>query len=497
MKKKFYVLTAIFTVTITSPICAGKAQFTFTNVVEQAQLLASRPYTPASDGNVLKLTYDEYRNIRFDNSKSVFADTDSPFRMQLFPTGYYFTRPITLYRVDNGNVSEIKAQKSSFINTSGKELPDSVSIPLSGFRVSTHLNSSKIWDEFLVFQGASYFRAVPKSGAYGLSARGLVIQPHDEKTEEFPDFTTFWILTPNKNDKTLEIYALLESESATGAYKFIVTPGEETKIDVCAKVFAREELNGVGIAPLTSMFYFNESNHFAIDDFRAASHDSDGFAANLKSGECIWRQLRNPRNVEYSSFTNEIPQSFGLYQRERNSIGYQDFETNYEARPSAWIIPGKNFPKGSADLLEIPTPDDTNDNIVSFWKAQEKVQKEKPLEFDYTLVFSTHETKSNLLRTISSRSGLPTYGKKNYRLFVVDFAADKKPKQIQIEDITADVSSSSGTIKNARIEKNPVTGGVRLCFELHDYIGTNPELRARILKKNKQISETWLYRWGE
>lgn len=41
---------------------------------------------------------------------------------------------------------------------------------------------------------------------------------------------------------------------ATGAYRFIIYPGRDTTIDVQAKVFLRDKVDKLGIAPLTSMF---------------------------------------------------------------------------------------------------------------------------------------------------------------------------------------------------------------------------------------------------
>ena len=103
-----------------------------------------------------------------------------------------------------------------------------VSVPLSGFRVRSHINSAKVWDEFLVFQGASYFRAVAKNLLYGLSARGLAIDTGEPAGEEFPVFTHFWIERPGPKANAIVIYALLESKSATGAYKITAQPGAET-----------------------------------------------------------------------------------------------------------------------------------------------------------------------------------------------------------------------------------------------------------------------------
>lgn len=161
------------------------------------------------------------------------------------------------------------------------------SVPLSGLRVRTHINSRSVWDEFLVFQGASYFRAVSKGALYGLSARGLALKTAHPTGEEFPGFTHFWIERPAANASGIVIHALLESPSTTGAYRFGAIPGTETIMDVDVTLFPRVALESVGIAPLTSMFLFDESNRTRIDDFRDEVHDSAGLQVVLASGEQI------------------------------------------------------------------------------------------------------------------------------------------------------------------------------------------------------------------
>jgi glucans biosynthesis protein len=232
---------------------------------------------------------------------------------------------------------------------------------LSGFRIRSQINAKQEWDEFLVFQGASYFRAVAQHLLYGLSARGLAINTAEPIGEEFPVFTHFWLERPSQRAKTLVIYALLESDSATGAYRFNVTPGPETVMDTEATVFPRTDLRVVGIAPLTSMFLFDETNRGRLDDYRPEVHDSDGLMIASHSGEQIFRQLANPISLQVSTFTTEQPQGFGLVQRSRDEADFEDFENQYERRPSAWVEPKGDWGPGAVELVEIPSGRETND----------------------------------------------------------------------------------------------------------------------------------------
>jgi glucans biosynthesis protein len=164
----------------------------------------------------------------------------------------------------------------------------------SGFRVRARLNTPDQFDEFLIFQGATYFRAVAKDQAYGLSARGLAVRTARPEGEEFPVFTDFFIERPPEAAEQIVIHALLQSPSAVGAYTFTARPGEETTVDVHLKLFPRADLTAFGIAPLTSMFLFDASNRARFDDYRNAVHDSDGLQILNGRGERLWRPLANP-----------------------------------------------------------------------------------------------------------------------------------------------------------------------------------------------------------
>ena len=107
----------------------------------------------------------------------------------------------------------------------------------SGFRINGPLNRLDLFDEIIVFQGASYFRALSRGQIYGLSARGLALNVGKPDGEEFPQFRRFWIEKPQAGASKLVIHALLDSASVTGAYRFEVNPGWPTAIDVVTLTF--------------------------------------------------------------------------------------------------------------------------------------------------------------------------------------------------------------------------------------------------------------------
>ncbi len=76
------------------------------------------------------------------------------------------------------------------------------------------------------FLGATYFRFLGRGQSYGLSARGLAVNTGGDD-EEFPYFREFWIETSKTTPDVARIFALLDSPSVTGAYKFELTPASK------------------------------------------------------------------------------------------------------------------------------------------------------------------------------------------------------------------------------------------------------------------------------
>jgi glucans biosynthesis protein len=369
-------------------------------------------------------------------------------------------------------------------------LGSKVSLPLSGFRIRSQINSKKIWDEFLVFQGASYFRAVAQHLLYGLSARGLAINTAEPSGEEFPGFTHFWVEKPAPHATTIVVYALLESDSATGAYRFTVQPGVATLMDAEMTIFPRADMRVVGIAPLTSMFLFDETNRGRLDDYRPEVHDSDGLMIASKSGEQIFRQLANPITLQVSSFTAEAPNGFGLVQRSRQQSDFEDFENQYERRPSAWVEPKGDWGPGGVELVEIPSGRESNDNIVAFWRPAHGLTAGHPAHYEYRITWLAEPAlPKGMGKVVATRSGASLDGKR--RVFILDFAGAGE----KIDGLHLDLGASTGRISNATLMSNNAIHGLRASFEIDPGDAGLIELRMRVLRGDKPVSETWLYRW--
>ncbi|KNX76102.1 glucan biosynthesis protein G [Pseudomonas sp. 250J] len=338
------------------------------------------------------MKYADYQKIRFLQEKAEWAKDKTPFKLSFYHQGMHFDTPVTINEITANKVKEIKYDPSRFeFGDVPHDAEATKNLGYAGFRVLYPINKADKQDEIMTLLGASYFRVVGKGHRYGLSARGLAIDTALPSGEEFPRFREFWIEKPKPNDKHLVIYALLDSPRSTGAYKLTLRPGEDTLVDVKSRVYLRDNVSRLGIAPLTSMYLFGPNQPSKVMNYRPALHDSEGLAIHAGNGEWLWRPLNNPKHLAVSNFSVENPRGFGLLQRQRDFSDYEDLDDEYEKRPSAWIEPKGDWGKGTVDLVEIPTADETNDNIVAFWSPEKLPEVGKPFEYDYRLRWTIKE----------------------------------------------------------------------------------------------------------
>ncbi|ELR03759.1 hypothetical protein GMDG_08942, partial [Pseudogymnoascus destructans 20631-21] len=167
-----------------------------------AQRLARRSYVAPSEipaSGLGALDYDGYRHIRFRADKAIWRNEDLGFELQMFPCGYLYRTPVEIFLVESGTARRLKAVPSLFEFGEVKDqLAPGARVAFSGFRIHAPLNRRDFYDEFMVFQGASYFRGLGKNHRYGLSARALALNTAGPEPEEFPIFRSFWIEKPDK-----------------------------------------------------------------------------------------------------------------------------------------------------------------------------------------------------------------------------------------------------------------------------------------------------------
>ncbi len=443
------------------------------------------------------IDYDQFRDYRYRPDQALWREDGTRFQAQLFHRGFIFKDRVDLHLVEDGRARPLEYRRERFDFGPQAPPPDDPSLGHAGFRLHAPVNRDDHFDELCVFLGASYFRAVARGLVYGLSARGLALGSGDPGPEEFPLFRAFWLERPAPGGRAAVVHALLDSPSVAGAYRFTVRPeGAETVMDVDARLYPRTTLRNAGIAPLTSMFEFDQGDRAGIDDFRPAVHDSDGLALFTGSGEQVWRPLRNPPQVSHSGFQDVDPRGFGLMQRKREFSDFQDAEAQYERRPGAWVEPRGAWGAGEVHLVELPSGNEFADNIVAFWRPRQPLEAGREHRFEYRLHWSAgHAWRPELARVAATRSGQGD-GENPPRVYVVDFeggrldalAADAAPR--------VEASASAGELRNPVAYRLAANGRWRLGFELAPGGAEAVELRARLLDGDgAPLSETWLSRW--
>ena len=230
----------------------GLPAFSRDMVVAMARDLAGQDYTPRPSvpQDWLNLTYEEYQTRWFRSHDALWSKTPRSYNVDFFLPGLYFPRPIEINTVIDGVAEKVAFDLSLFDKTDmAPDLSLDDTLGYSGFRLRTELKEPGKKNEFCVFQGASYFRAIGSNNNYGLSARGLAVKTADPAGEEFPEFTKFWLEAPVPGQKNMVVHALMDSPSVTGAYRFDILPGQDTVMEVEATLFAREELDNIGLGP--------------------------------------------------------------------------------------------------------------------------------------------------------------------------------------------------------------------------------------------------------
>jgi glucans biosynthesis protein len=466
-------------------------------VAQLARALAGQAYRPPDQTlpeSLAAIGYDQYRDYRYRPDRALWREAGLPFQAQFFHRGFLHKDRVDIYEVAAGKAARVVYEPDMF--THGRSpAPKVRDLGFAGFRLHGPINRPGYFDEIVAFLGASYFRAVAKGQSYGLSARGLALKTGDPEPEEFPVFKAFWLERPAPHAEAAIVHALLDGPSAAAAFRFAIRPGVETVIDVDMRLYPRVELARAGIAPLTSMFYFDASDRLGIDDYRPAVHDSDGLALLNGRGEQVWRPLRNPGSVQMSGFQDDNPRGFGLMQRKRNFYDYLDLEAGYQKRPSLWVEPLGDWGEGAVTLVEIPTTDEYHDNIVAFWRPKSPFAAGREYRFRYRQHWCMdHAWQRDLAVVGSTRIGkAPRPGS---RLVVVELYGGRLHELPADAKVQVDALASKGTLRNPVAYRNSETGHWRMSFEVDSAGQSEVELRARLKDGQGPLSETWLYRWN-
>jgi len=476
--------------------------FSFDDVRNTAKALAAKAYaaTPAAAANIVsQIDFDVVQKIKFRADRSIWRDGPGPFPVRLFHLDKFNPLPVRINIVDGNNAREVIYSVQDFdYGDSGLQARLPPNLGFSGFRAMAGKDADTDW---LAFQGASYFRSSGQDNQYGASARGIAVDTALSTKEEFPRFVEFWLAEPDPKVPSITIYALLDGPSLSGAYRFVAKKQTGAIIDVEANLFIRNDITRLGVAPMTSMYWYGENEHRYATDWRPEIHDSDGLALWTGAGERIWRPLIDPPSVLTNSFVDQNPKGFGLMQRDRVFADYQDDGAFYNRRPSIWAEPQGGWDAGEVQLAEIPTQDEIHDNIVAYWKPKREIKAKDQLELKYRLYWQNDNPfpPGDVGRVTSTRigrggvPGKPAPDDKNKWKFVIDFTGGPLAQMAPRYDVTPVVTLSRGKVSDAYVIKVVGTDRWRALFDV-DAPGQDPvNLRCFLRFNGKALTETWLY----
>jgi glucans biosynthesis protein len=454
---------------------------------------------------VRQIDYDAYQQIRFKPDMSLMMDRSHQLPVQLFHVGHMTPDTVKVHVVKaGGEANEILYSPALFDTPDGhpaRLLPKDTGF--AGFRVM----APDLETDWLAFLGASYFRTSGPFNQYGLSARALAIDTGLPTPEEFPRFTEFWLDTSTDSSSVFTLYAYLDSQSVTGAYQITAQRTTdrhnvsriEMRID--ANLYARRDINRLGIAPFSSMYWYGETSRRQVMDWRPEIHDSDGLAMWSGAGERIWRPLNNPPRVMGNAFIDKDIRGYGLLQRDRDFVHYLDDSVFYERRPSVWVEPIEPFGEGEVQLLEIPTDDEIHDNIAAYWCPKEPFRAGESRRYSYRLRWLDDIPFPGSLAfataTWTGLGGRPGHKRpEGVRKFVIDFQGPIFRGLGRDDGVELVVTPSRGTLSNAY--SHPVVGQRerwRALFDL-EATGSDPvDIRAYLRRGTRALTETWVLQY--
>lgn len=501
----FAGLGPAFGAAVTAPAAirlGAAAPFSFASLRARAKKNATQPYKapvahPAQ--RLQAINYDAVQKIRFRPDHSLWRSAALPYPASFFHLNKYSGDPVILHAVD-GTVARPILYGADYFDYSAAGLdPGTMNdLGFAGFRINDSQTNQADW---LAFQGASYFRSAGQDDQYGASARGIAINTA-ATAEEFPRFSEFWL---DEHGPVVTIYALLDGPSVTGAYKFdaMKNAGGAVIMNVHCDLFFRAAITRLGIAPLTSMFWYGENQRDQAADWRPEIHDNDGLALWTGAGERIWRPLVNPPQVQTNSFSDNSPRGFGLMQRDRDFDDYQDDSVFYNRRPGVWVEPLGKWGPGAVQLVEIPTDDEVHDNIVAYWRPDGEVSTGDTLAFDYRLYWQDSEPAfpKSTARTVATRIGRGGFPgqvpwPRDRQKIVIDFDGGALAQLSPVHsDIAPIISASSGRIDSPFVVKVAGTTRWRTGFDIVPSGKAPIDLRCYLKAGGKAMTETWLYQY--
>ncbi|XOD70432.1 MAG: glucan biosynthesis protein [Sodalis sp. (in: enterobacteria)] len=484
----------------------------FINVLaKKAHVLAVKNHeVPKSklSSQLHEIKFAEYQQIQFNQDKTLWKNLSTSFKIFFYHPKIYFYQAIKINEVTATAVNEVKYSSNMFYFVFLNHDIDTIkNLGFAGFKILYHVNKINKNDEIVSMLDASYFRAIGKNPDCEFSTYELAIDNTPASGKEFPSLREFWIESPRANDKQLVLYALLDYfPCTTGFYRFVIYLGHDINIDIPSHIYLRDNVKKLDLALLTSIFLFRPNQPAMTINFRPTLHNSNGFSIQVSNVKWIWRPLNNPRHLSISIFQIENPKIFNRLQHERDFFQYQELDNRYDLHPNGFVNPRWDWVEEYVELVEIPTNDETNDNIIAFWTPEKSLNPSYHPKLAYWLHFSCDKNaihssdfayvKQTLHFTSDIKDILLTHQIDVTTTFLVNFVG-KPPKAGCPTALVSSLISGNknpNAIENS-IQFNPITQIWRLTtlrIKLKDTKHPT-ELHAGLVTKNKILTETWSY----
>jgi glucans biosynthesis protein len=477
---------------------SGALAFDFHDVVDRAQHLAAQPYVPPAEAPqfMRDVGYDQYRGMRHQARHNLWRGADARFEVSPVMPGGVYRHVIPINEVAGSTVRRLPFRKQHFTFDEpalGARIPDDLGF--AGFELSYAFGPRSRVQKFLVFAGASYFRGIGEGQQWGLSVRGAAIDTGQSSGEEFPDFVEFWLVRPQPRATRVTVYALLDSPRLAGAYEFVISPGKATSVAVRSVLFTRARIEQLGIAPLTSMYFYGENAPRPRDAWRPEVHDSDGLLVREDATRATWQPLLNPASITIQSLPGR---TFALMQRDTDFRSYEDAEANYHRRPSALVTPERGFHDGRVMLVQLPTRNEFMDNVVAFWSPVGGVDADTRMEVDYRLSFGgrriLRSKRGEVVNTVVGRDVIDATSLAGQYRFVVDFKGPGLDRVRAAASVRALVDADPGTeIIEHHVNRIDAAGTWRVSILARAAADLPLGLRASLFVDGRQATETWRY----
>ena len=453
--------------------------FSWNGLRAQARALAAKRYQAPSPVDVHAADFDASVQLTYGEAERVAGS------IRLFPTTRQIAeQPVAIHLLEGGKARKLDNTRGLFV---GGKAADA-----AGFRVMADKQDASDW---LAFLGGTYFRSPGVSGQYGLSARAVAVDIGLQQSEEFPVFTHFWI--ERLGVDAWRVYGLIDGPSLAGAFRLdsrLLATGVEQDVELALSL--RKDVARLGIAPITSMFWYDQNGAGHRADWRPEIHDSDGLAVAMANGEHIWRPLINAPHAQVNAFQAAGVRGFGLLQRDRDFANYQDDSAFYDRRPNLWVEPQGDWGAGSVMLYEMPTAGETVDNIGAFWVANQPARRGSTVEKRYRLRWGMDEpggmASARLIDHFVGPAGIPgappTAGAHKY---VFDFKGDSLVGLSRQSGVTIDTNVPASAIIHSAVY--PVVGQDRtwrVMLDLKDNALTMQEFRVSLRRGRDALSET-------